>query len=275
MEANLPDQACATSVGPVSARLPYRTPASGVCRDARVLTFTLIELLVVIAIIAVLASMLLPALRQAKDKARQAVCASIYKQYGTMLHMYTHEHDGYCPTPAVRNCFDWRDVWPTFSAYLPFPGPYWHDGYTPPNSSPDTPGIGLPDASLCPAAVTWWTRYRAEADAAGDWASRLTRKGCFEHAFLPEDYHAGAKHQMLGGQKLSNIRTPDRRFFLNDKGFSADGNAALIAKYKHHRRGWTVGFVDGHADFYTHYNTAFPLDHWMNSYCRTLGGGTR
>jgi len=78
--------------------------------------FTLIELLVVIAIIALLMSILMPALQRVKKQARATTCLNNLKQIGLAAELYAGDNDWYIPRGSTGN----NPIW--FMQFLPYVG---------------------------------------------------------------------------------------------------------------------------------------------------------
>jgi prepilin-type N-terminal cleavage/methylation domain-containing protein len=252
------------------------TPAlnSGYTENKRsTMVFTLVELLIVIAIIAILAGLLLPALKSAKDQAKVIQCINLHKAHGLAVSSYNNDYNEYCPIAAPIGSQPYWGSSTTLGYW-----PYMYSYYGVKDADVADAGVGTAYRDrmmkyMCPAGAAWFPTYRAVADTT-DASARPERTGIYLHSFVKWD-PINPSRELIGGRKALWVTRPSSYFIVFDSDFS-NANFASDAKYPHHpNRVYGVAFLDGSAKSFKRPNTrngAAP-GYWEYGYWRYLGDG--
>lgn len=184
--------------------------------------FTLIELLVAIAVIAILSSLLLPALGQAKAKGQSAACLNNLRQWALAMHLYAGDNDDFMPPEGTPNGISTRTGWyvvlPKSMGLLPYDQQPWRTNAAVP--------VGH-SLWICPANT-----------------NRSNGNNLFHYCLNDHIDGTGDEDRPI---RLASVNRPSQVVWLYD-----NGKRAAVAQQNNlhtnlHSRGANISFVDGHA----------------------------
>ena len=194
--------------------------------------FTLIELLVVVAIIALLVSILLPALAAAREQTRTAYCLASLRQVGMAAHYYSSDYDDYLPTYNT----EWWGI-TSDHVVMQFLDPYIR------KVRPQDQDKEISTVWRCPSDNFYYGKQYTGG------------KGTSYMLNLPKTtYWAGGRPRVRKPRRLSDfpkasiyystkLRTLDRESLIADIVYQDGYNFV-------HHGGYNVLFLDGHCKWY-------------------------